>query len=567
MLPLPTVLAVLLAGLSQVLAAPPANLYWLQLVVYAPALLALSRLDGRRAVLAGWLFGLSANAAIFSWLFRTVERFTTLGAAGGAGVLLLFAAAFGFYGAVFGWGAAAVRRASGALWPLGLAAWFVACEFLNPQLFPYLQGVAWYQVPSVFLVTALTGVSGVSFLLFAWNGLLAAGLERWLAARGRLEPMREDATLRRSGAVFAVLLVGSLAYAGLRGAALERVLADSPTVRFALVQPNRDVAALNALNKETRGGARADLLALTRDTLEADPDIDVVMWAEGALRGNPLHRKRREVLDLLAEHDVALWTGVVEGRGPRRQRTRHNGAYRVQPDGTLSPPYDKNILVPFGEFMPLAGLIPALGRIRDFPSLTPGAEPAILSGPEAPPVGFLVCYEATRTRYVRHVATAGAEVLGTVTYDGWFGDTAALDQHMMLAASMSALFGRPQVRAAATGISMATGPDGVLLGRTERNQRTALVVDVPMATLDTPYRRWGDWLPWLCIVLGFGLAARGVPRAGPLAPGLFLLAAPLTWAINPHVPWPDKAVWTAAVLLAAVACWRRRAVAAALLRA
>jgi len=560
---LPFLVALLVAGVSQAIISTPLNLYWLQLLSFAPALVVLSKAEGHRAWLGGWLLGASANAAIFAWLVPTVGRFTTLGEFGGLSVLLLFAAAFGFYGAVFGWGAAAVRRASGRLWPLGLAAWFVACEFLNPQLFPYYQGVAWYQVPRVFLVSAVTGVPGVTFGVIALNGLLAVGWETW---RGSVPREQSLATLRRSGAVLTALLLVGLGYAQVRHTEVSRAMATSESRRFALIQTNVDVPAMRALFREDRNAYRENLLALTREALADDPDIDIVVWPEGAIRGRLDHPRRAAVLELAKEHEVTIWTGAVGSRGPKGALTRHNGGFIISPDGRVSEPYDKNILVPFGEYMPLVSVLPFLGKIRAFPSVSPGESPAVLESPNVAGVGFLVCYEATRPRYLRAQVREGARFLSTVTFDGWFGDTAALDQHMMLAATMSAAMGLPQVRAATTGISMATGADGVLLGRTDRAARTWLAVDVPLAALPSAYARLGDWFAWLCILAGFVLACSGPrrPHGGlptrllrHLVPLAFLSAAPVAWFINPHSPMLDSLVWGAAVLITLRAALRK----------
>ncbi len=525
--------------------APPLNLYWLHFVSLAPALIVLSRLEGRRAWLGGWLYGSAANAAIFWWLMPTIERFTNLGLVGGVGVLALFSLLFGLHGAVFGWGASAVRRASGSLWPLGLAAWFVACEYLNPQLFPYSQAMTLYQVPRLFLLSAFTGVTGVTFGLLAVNALLGAALETAMGIEDREVALR---TLRRAGVVIAALSLGSLGYTNVRQGQIDEAVAQAETRRFALIQTNVDVPQLRAMRKKDKRAPEADLVALTREALAYDEGIDIVMWPEGAVRGSLQAERRKDMLDLAREFDVAIWAGIVERRGPKGARTRHNGAYRIAPDGTLSEPYDKNILVPFGEFMPLAERLPFLKTIRNFPTVMPGERPRILRGPSAPPAGFLVCYEITRFRYVQQQVRSGAQLLSAVTFDGWFGDTSGLDLHMMMAASMSAAMGLPQVRVATTGISMAAGPDGKLLAFTKRNERTWMAVDVPMAALPSPYARWGDWFAWLCVLSGFALAV--VQRRRDLAvPLTFLGAATLTWAIDSWVPLADVAVWAGAVWL------------------
>lgn len=552
-------LVLVLTGLAQPLAGPPVGQHWLSVVLFAPAMSILSRLRGRSAWLGGWLFGAATSAGIFWWLVPTIDRFTALGMPGALAVLGLFSLAFGFFGAVFGWGAHAVREASGSLWPVGLAAWYVACEFLNPQLFPYTHGASWFQVPDVFLLSALTGVTGVTFLQLLLNGLVAAAGERWRADGDA--SLRAGRALRRSlPLVLAVWLLG-VGYAHHRHGVVRDAMADAPTRRFALIQTNTDEERLHAMVKEDRTLPERDLVALTREALEMDPDIDIVVWPEGAIRGSLRTERRRPMRDLAVEHDVEIWSGIVERRGPKGARTRHNGAYRLQPDRSFSAPYDKNILVPFGEYMPLVRFLPFLSSIRSFKALYAGDGPTILQGSKAPPAGFLVCYEATRFRYVRRTVAAGAEILGTVTYDGWFGDTNALDLHMLMAATLSATTGRPHVRAATTGISMATGADGVLIGKGGRAERTWISLDVPLATVPAPYVVLGDWVAWLCIAVGFGLAARGrrpwrdapaqrdVRRRlqGVALPALFLAAATVAWSIDRGAPAGDLIAWGSAV--------------------
>ncbi len=555
------VLVLLAAGVTQAWISTPLNLFWLQLICWAPALLVLTRLEGRRGALAGWLVGASANASIFVWLVPTVERFTTLGLLGGVGVLALFAAVFGLYGAVFGWGAAAVRRAAGPWWPLAVAAWFVACEFLNPQLFPYFQGVAWYQVPRIFLVSSLAGISAVSFLLIAWNGVLAAAWE----ARDEQRRPESLATLKRSGLALAALLILTVTYSSLRLEDIATEAAGAPTTRFALVQSNLDVAAEAALRKAEGRHARLDhLLAFMNQAADADPDIDVFVLPESSVRGAPDTGRNAALGAFARERGVEIWAGTLETRRQGGEANKYNSGYRIDRTGAPDVPYDKNILVPFGEYMPLADLIPALGRIRHMPHITPGTGPGILGGPDGPPFAFLVCYEATRFRYTRRAVQAGARLLATVTYDGWFGDTGALDQHMMLSAAASAATGVPMVRAATTGISVAVGADGVLLAASGRAERAVVIVDVPHVSRPSLYVRLGDWFALACVLLGFALVVWGNRgRPGPArelaVPGIFLLAATLTWQINPHVVWSEKAVWAVAVaLLAALPAWAWR---------
>jgi apolipoprotein N-acyltransferase len=142
-----TVCALAYSGLAHALLSPPLSWVWLHPIVWLPALAVFSRLNGWRALSAGWLVGLVAHCTLFSWLLTTVETFSGLPLSAldipprvfSTSVLLLFGLTAGFATAVFALGVGPIRRAAGPWWPLAVAVWFVACEFLNPQLFPFFQ--------------------------------------------------------------------------------------------------------------------------------------------------------------------------------------------------------------------------------------------------------------------------------------------------------------------------------------------------------------------------------------------------------------------------------------------
>ena len=104
-------------------------------------------------------------------------------------------------------------------------------------------------------------------------------------------------------------------------------------------------------------------------------------------------------------------------------------------------------------------------------------------------------------------------LLVNVTNDAWFGDTAAPHQHGMLAALRSTELGLPMIRSAYSGISFIVEPHGVIHSETEPFTEVARVTTIRLAHLTTPYRRFGDWFPWLCVIamvaVGFEASRRG----------------------------------------------------------
>ena len=124
--PLLLVLALVSSGVMQALISPPLNWFWVGSVGWIPALWALGHLRGGKAMLGGWLVGLTSLMAIFYWVVHTVRSFSNLPLPAAVACLVAFGLFWGFFAGVWGWGFAAVRRASGIWWPVGIAAWFSA---------------------------------------------------------------------------------------------------------------------------------------------------------------------------------------------------------------------------------------------------------------------------------------------------------------------------------------------------------------------------------------------------------------------------------------------------------
>jgi apolipoprotein N-acyltransferase len=503
------VAALVASGAIQAAISAPTSWIALHPVAWVPALLVLSRLSGWRAFLAGWLTGFAANAAIFAWLVHTVSTFTSLGTLAGVAALALFSAAHGLYAGVFAWGFGLIRRAAGVAWPIAIAAWFTACEFLAPQFFPYYQGVAWYVEPRVFLAAATTGVSGITFLVLLAN---AIALQAIAVARGR-ETGRAFAANALAGCV-------AVAIALVLAARQESRIADAESaatpIRVAMIQPGDDPEAEPVRTKEQARVYAEELASLARAALAADRRIDVVVFPEKALEFEPTRSWNRAVRELAPAFGIEVWTGGAASDRSDPDRPRYfNSAFRLPADGSAQPRYDKNVLVPFGEYMPfgdrLAWLAEAIGR----PSFVAG-DTMPLHDAGATRFAFLICYEAILADSAREPVQHGANLLVNLTYDGWFGDTNEPAQHLMLVAAQAAQLGVPIARSTTTGISAFIDARGTITAQTSLFERTALVGDVTPLRAPGLYARWGPWFAWACVVASILLLARALSLRAPL---------------------------------------------------
>jgi apolipoprotein N-acyltransferase len=194
-------------------------------------------------------------------------------------------------------------------------------------------------------------------------------------------------------------------------------------------------------------------------------------------------------------------------------RRYFDSAYLFSPAGRVLARYDKSHLVPFGEYVPLRGLLGHLFRavargIADA-DVTSGPGPEVLplplpSGggrPDAVLAGVPICYELLFPDLVRRFARDGAEVLFALTNDAWYGRTGAPYQFLAMTALRSAETGLWTVRAANTGVSAIIDARGRVREETTIFERGLLVADVSLRAPGAPatvYARVGDVFAWGC---------------------------------------------------------------------
>src|SRR5262249_15269466 len=154
----------------------------------------------------------------------------------------------------------------------------------------------------------------------------------------------------------------------------------------------------------------------------------------------------------------------------------------------------------FGEYIPMR---PILGWLDSFTKAATanrdrGKQIVVMRGGN---LSFtpLICFESAFPDMSRTAVNRGAQVLvfqsATTTFQGSW----APDQPASLAAVRAAETGRPALQATLSGTTAAFDAQGRRLLWHPAATGTA-VVDLPIAAVDTPFDRFGDWVPATCIV-------------------------------------------------------------------
>ncbi len=446
--------------------------------------------DRRGALLLGWSFGFGFFLAGLYWiaaaLFVDIARFWWMVPVAVAGVpagLAIFTA----LAQLAAYEACERLRLAGSARILVLAACWAAAEYLRGHVltgFPWnLVGYAWAGAfPGALAVlqsTSLFGIYGLSLLT-----VTAAALPARLGDLGR----------GRLGAPLAALLLVAAAAAGGAWRLADAPRTTVPGVMLRLVQPSIPETLKN--DPQALGQNFRELLALSASPGAAGASD--IIWPEAA--APPLLERYPELRSAIARvipKGGLLLTGderaePLEGWPPRQV---WNSLVVLDDAGATIATYDKAHLVPFGEYVPLRGILPIERIVPGIGDFARGPGPRTLDLPGLPPVSPLICYEVIFPDAVIDPAHRPQWLLN-VTNDAWYGVSSGPFQHLAIARVRAVEEGMPLVRAANNGVSAVIDAYGRVLARLDLDAVGVLDAPLPKALLPTPYERMRDTLFW-----------------------------------------------------------------------
>lgn len=469
-----------------------------------------------RAGIVGWWFGFGYFVLGLFWIgeafFVEAERFLwalPLAVIGlPAGLALFFA------------GAAAAAR---LCWDAGLLR--IAVLALALAVLEWLRGHIFTGFPWNVLGYALTwplplmqgaSVIGIYGLTF-WTVVIAAGPAVALADRG--------SSTTPSRRLSIAVLIAVLPLTALWGFGTWRLAradhAVIPDVRLRLVQPS--VPQREKWHPEHQRRIFFDHLALSRQQPDGTGDtldgITHVIWPEAAMPFVPLASPEalRLIGEMLGDGPILIAGGLrveqTDGLTPRRV---FNSLMVFTRGGSAVATYDKNHLVPFGEYLPFHRTLEAIGlealtRMRGGFTAGPAPRP-VLSIPGLPGISPLICYEAIFPAAIVQTRER-PRLLINLTNDGWFGNTTGPPQHFHQARVRAVEEGLGLIRVANNGISAAIDPFGKVMARLELNQRGVIDTAAPGPIVAPIYARLGDMLFLLqCLIVVVWIGHRSVRR-------------------------------------------------------
>ncbi|MFG3201165.1 apolipoprotein N-acyltransferase [Streptomyces sp. NPDC048192] len=483
-----------LCGVLLYVSFPPRTLWWLALPAFAGFGWVLRGRGWKAGLGLGYLFGLGFLLPLLVWTGVEV----------GPGPWLALVAIEAVFVALVGAGAAAVSRLPA--WPVWAAALWIAGEAVRARVpfrgFPWGK-IAFGQADGVFLPLAAVGgtpVLGFAVVLCGF-GLYEAG--RLLAER------RRNRVVRRGAAAAALLSVAVPVAGAVAARPLVSDEAQDGTRTVAVIQGNVPRSGL-----EFSAQRRAVLDHHVRETLKLAADIkagrtprpDYVLWPENSSDIDPFANP--DAAAVINEAARAVGVPISVGAVVERDGRLLNEQILWDPAKGPTQTYDKRQIQPFGEYLPLRGLVGAInkdwtGMVRQ--DFSRGSTPGVFDIDGAK-VGLATCYEAAFDWDVRDTVTHGAEMISVPSNNATFDRSEMTYQQLAMSRIRAVEHSRTVTVPVTSGVSAIIMPDGRITQRTGMFVPAYLEQKVPLRTSRTPATELGI-LPEIALVL---VAAGGV---------------------------------------------------------
>lgn len=387
-----------------------------------------------------YLAGLIAIGVAFSWLNNTIVRFGGFPAPLALGVYTLFT-----FGSALSFPLASLFHERfkknffllekfGILYPLC----FVAAEKLPFLIFPWKLGHGLLGAPYLIQIADIGGASILTLLTLLFG-----------------ESVRQLKNNRKPLMVFSFFLLVDLLYGSF---SLRHYTSPGNDFLISVVQANISIE-----DKHNVAMFEDNLNRYIELSDSVSRDSHLIIWPESVMtQWLPSSLSRKEAdkrLDKFPTKNL-----VFGGLTFESEDKYFNSALGITSKGEIFTPYNKQILMPFGEYMPFSSKFPWIKSLNPVAAdFTPGDKQEVFIFDDKTKIAPLICYEDIVPEMSSKAVLSGATFLVNLTNDAWFGDTMAPYQHQRIAAFRAIENRRFLIRSTNSGVTSVISPTGKVI--------------------------------------------------------------------------------------------------------
>lgn len=168
--------------------------------------------------------------------------------------------------------------------------------------------------------------------------------------------------------------------------------------------------------------------------------------------------------------------------------------------------FDKQILVPFGEFIPFRFLFSFMDFIAGSNDYSIGSDKRTLILNNNLNVLPVVCYEIIYFWKLLNKENFESDLIVNLTNDSWFGEFSGPYQHFYFTRMRAVEFNKPLIRVSSTGISAIIDNYGNIIDYIELNKRDNKTIQIEISNYNSNYRKFHNiiiYIIWLLLFIGF----------------------------------------------------------------
>lgn len=279
---------------------------------------------------------------------------------------------------------------------------------------------------------------------------------------------------------------------------------DAAPLTIAAVQGGGDQGT-SALDVPSSSVTRAHLDATA--TIEPSDELDLVIWPENGIDVDGIAFEDSQALADIAAEAARLGVPFSVGVTLDSEFSDHpvddsfvNVQVVITPDGEVIDGFEKVRIVPFGEYVPLRGVLEAFGAPLDqvASDATRGQGDAVIELPDGTRLGVMISWEVFFGDRGR--AAGDSDILINPTNGASYTGTILQTQQIASSRLRAVETGRWVVQVSPTGFSAFISPDGEVFQRTDVSEQRVITMDVQPRAGTTWYGSLGDW-PWIVLAL------------------------------------------------------------------
>lgn len=252
-------------------------------------------------------------------------------------------------------------------------------------------------------------------------------------------------------------------------------------LKIAIVQPSFDQGY--KMNPQNSISMIKELIFISEKVINSF-SVNLIIWPETAIM-DFLPRSNDAML-LLKEFTSANKVHLITGGFYYKNGKYFNSAFLFSSKGEILGRYDKEHLVPFGEYLPFRNIFYPLLKSTGFFDIeqSTNKNPRYLEF-EDKRIGCLICFESLLDNLAKKRAK-NANFLLTITNDAWFGSSSAPYHHIAVAPFRAIENDKYFIQCANNGISAVVDQNGRFLHITNLWDKTVIVsvIYLPLSNVD-----------------------------------------------------------------------------------